>query len=174
MILKKKRCEEKNLEHSPRRSLSHWRCSRGGTCPRPALAAALCRRTPVCCCSLQALPAQSQAAPAATGVHIWFFVVSLLLLLILLEIQTSVLAQGHIEILQAKSSLGTSLLTTRTDVWTPGPACGPVIFILYEVDLGFLLVIFWWAWKEGFSVTPSKNSVYDHTLYFDYFHNMGK
>lgn len=32
-----------------------------------------------------------------TGVHIGFFVVSLLLLLILLEIQTSVLAQGHVE-----------------------------------------------------------------------------
>lgn len=110
--------------------------------PRPALALALCRRTPVCCCGLQTLPAESQAAPAATEVHIWFFVVSLLLLLILLEIQTSVLAQGHIEILQAKSSLGTSLLTTRTNVWTPGPACGSVIFILYEMDLGFLLVIF--------------------------------
>lgn len=174
MILKKKCCEEKNVEHSPRRPLSHWRCSRGG--PRPALALALCRRTPVCCCGLQTLPAESQAAPAATEVHIWFFVVSLLLLLILLEIQTSVLAQGHIEILQAKSSLGTSLLTTRTNVWTPGPACGSVIFILYEVDLGFLLVIFWWAWKEltCFSVTRSKNSVYDHTFYFDYFHNMGK
>lgn len=32
-----------------------------------------------------------------TGVHIGFFVVSLLLLLILLEIQTSVLAQGHVK-----------------------------------------------------------------------------
>lgn len=45
---------------------------------------------------LQMLPVESQVA-SETGVHIGFFVVSLLLLLILLEIQTSVLAQGHIE-----------------------------------------------------------------------------
>lgn len=49
---------------------------------------------------------------------------------------------------RAKSSPGTSLLTARTDVWTPGPACGSVIFMLYKVDLGFYL---------SFSDGPEKN-----------------
>lgn len=62
------------------------------------LAVALCRRNTCAVLRLQMLPVESQVAPSETGVHIWFFVVSLLLLLILLEIQTSVLAQGHIEI----------------------------------------------------------------------------
>lgn len=61
-------------------------------------------KTPVQGCGLQMLPVESLAAPSETAVHIWFSVVSLLLLLlILLEIQTSVLAQGHIEILHRPS-----------------------------------------------------------------------
>lgn len=42
---------------------------------------------------------------------------------------------------QAKPSPGTSVLTTQTDVWPPGPTCGSVTFILQEVGVALLVVL---------------------------------
>lgn len=173
--VEEKACKEKNLENGIRRSLSQvtmllrkqmhvtWASQ------LPVYTELLCG-TVGCTCFLE-----SQAAPSETAVHIWFCVVSLLLLLILLEIHTSVLAQGHIEILHRPSPAQGLVCWPQNwclDTW-------PCTWLCYlqtvQSRLGFSLVNFWCAWKEltCFSVTSS-NSVYDHIFYFDYFHHIGK
>lgn len=101
--VEEKNCKEKNLENGIRSSLSQVKMPlRKQMHMTWALQLHCADETPVQCYGLQMLPVESLAAPSETGVHIWFYVVSLLLLLILLEIQTSVLAQGQ-EILHRPS-----------------------------------------------------------------------